>query len=105
MKPTTIVLFAAAVSVLGTWAKGQKLTEKQIVGSIVVLIFLSIMADTVPKVAAPFSWLLLASVVGSYGDELFSKVGTLMGAPSTPVANNNKTGNATGGGGTAMSAA
>lgn len=83
MKPTNIVLMAAVVAIAGTWAKKNTINTAQVVGGGFLLFIFIFMQDAQPKLAQNFSWLLLATSVGAYGEDLFTMVGKLTGAPDT----------------------
>lgn len=79
MKPTTIILVAAGIAVLGTWAKKHTLEPKMVVGGAVVALTVGFIADGNEKLGKDFAWLVLVATAGAYGDDLFTAIGS---APS-----------------------
>lgn len=96
MKPTMVVMVAAGIAVLGTWSKDKELNPRIVVGGAVIAITFAILSDTQPKIASDFSWLILATTTGVYGDQLFKAIGDVTSGTKKVV-----TGNGIGGG-TAM---
>src|SRR5580765_2475721 len=85
MKPMSIVILAIGIGVLGEWSAKKPLTQKQIAGAIVVLLFFAVLDESSPTIAKPFAWLIFATTIGNYGENLFKSVGQLVGATDTKV--------------------
>lgn len=75
MNPTMVVVTAAGIAVLGTWSKEKQLNPRIIVGGAVVVIAFAFLSDAQPKIAKDFSWLILATTAGTYGEQLFKSIG------------------------------
>lgn len=75
MRPVTLVLIAAIVSIAGTWSKKQTISSRQVIGIGMLTFIFIIFAQMNDKFAEQFGWLLVAATVGAYGDELFTAVG------------------------------
>ncbi len=83
--PVNIVLLAVLLSLGATWVDKKTIPRKQIIGAGAVTVFMSLLADAQPEVARPFSWLILSSVLGTYGADIFGTVGKLVGGDTNTV--------------------
>jgi hypothetical protein len=77
MKPIQIVLLATVVAVAGTWSKKGTISVPMVVGGATLTLGIVVMDQTSPKLAQQFAWLLLASTIGAYGEDVFTTVGNV----------------------------
>lgn len=77
MKPVTITILASLLAVAGTWSKKKTIGVPMVVGGVTLTLFIVVLEDGAPELAKQFSWLLLASVIGAYGQDVFSTVGNI----------------------------
>jgi hypothetical protein len=77
VKPINIVLLATLIAVGGTWSKKGSVSVPMVVGGATLALGIVVMDQTSPKLAEQFAWLMLASTVGAYGQDLFTTVGNV----------------------------
>lgn len=77
MKPVNIVILTSVVVIAGTWSKKKTISTPQVVGGIVLAGTFAFMQDAQPKLAEQFAWLLLATSLGTYGQDLFGTIGNV----------------------------
>lgn len=77
MRPVNVVLLTTVVVVAGTWSKKRTISVPQVVGGGFLALGFVVLQDSEPKLAEQFAWLLLASSLGAYGQDLFSAVGNV----------------------------
>lgn len=75
MKPVTLIVIAATISVAGTWSRKGTVNTRQVVGIGMLSFVFIILAQVNDKFAQQFGWLLVAATVGAYGEDLFTAVG------------------------------
>lgn len=75
MKPVNLVLIATIVAIVGTWSKKKQISTRMVIGGAVVA-FIFIVAEDAPM-TKQFAWLLLASTIGAYGEDLFTVIGDI----------------------------
>lgn len=74
MKPLVTVGAAVIIAVAGTWAKKKQVEPKQIIGGMITLIFFALLTDVQPEIAEPLGWIVLSTIIGSYGTDLFGTI-------------------------------
>lgn len=77
MKPVNITLLAAAIALGGTWVQKKTINVPMVIGGAFISLAIIVLDDAAPKLAESMAWLLLASTVGAYGEDLFTMVGKL----------------------------
>lgn len=77
MKPLNLVLLASLIAIGGKWAQHRTIDTKMVVGGAFISLFFVVAQDAQPKFAESFGWLILATSVGAYGQELFGAVGNV----------------------------
>lgn len=77
MKPLNLVLLASLIAIGGKWAQHKTIDTKMVVGGAFLSLFFVVAQDAQPKFAESFGWLILATSVGAYGQELFGAVGNI----------------------------
>jgi len=75
VKPVNIVLLTTVVVVAGTWSKKKTISAPQVIGGAMLSLGFVVLQDAQPELAKQFAWLLLASSIGAYGQDLFGAVG------------------------------
>ena len=88
MKPVNIVLIATVIAILGTWSKKGQISTRMVIGGAVVA-FIFVVAEDAPM-TKQFAWLLLASTIGAYGDDLFTVIGDITTGGKTAERNTDK---------------
>lgn len=73
MKPVNLVLIATVIAIVGTWSRKKQISTRMVIGGAVVS-FVFIVAEDAP-LTKQFAWLLLASTIGAYGEDLFTVIG------------------------------
>lgn len=100
LQPVGIILAAAGIATVGTWAKHKTLNPKIVVGGAVLALVFAFVEDAQPNIARDFAWLILASTAGAYGSDLFGSIGEVTSG-AKKVATGSEIGS---GGGTPMRA-
>ena len=77
MKPVNIVLLTTVIVVAGTWSKKKTISVPQVVGGGLLALSFVVVQDAQPKLAQQFAWLLLATSLGTYGQDLFGTIGNV----------------------------
>ncbi len=99
MKPLNVIIFASILAVAGKWAQKKTVDGRMIVGGATLAITFAVLQDAQPKLAESFSWLILASVAGAYGENVFSTIGELVnGTRKIATGQNPNSGPGVGGG-------
>lgn len=88
MKPMNIALIGVVLAIAGTWSKKKTISTRQVVGGIVV-IFIFAIAPEDKEIARQFAWLFLASIVGAFGEDLFTVIGDVTTGGKTVESNKN----------------
>jgi len=79
MKATGVIVLATIIAALGQWSKGKGLSSKMVIGGSVLAFAFSLFENSNPKLANQFAWLVFAGIVSSYGETLFTSIGTAVG--------------------------
>lgn len=77
MKPVTITILSVVIAVAGTWSKKSTIQVPMVVGGMMVTLAIVAMDEAQPELAKSFAWLLLASTVGAFGEDVFTSVGNI----------------------------
>lgn len=92
MKPVNITIMAVIIAVAGTWSKKSTVSVPMVVGGAIVTLSIVAMDEAAPELAKSFAWLLLASTVGAFGEDVFTSVGNVTtgksGQPSIQTQDN-----------------
>lgn len=81
MKATNVILLASVIAIGGKWAKGQSIDKGMVVGGIFLAMIISMVDSANGPLANKFSWLILAAIIGSNGDAVFTALTKVIGAP------------------------
>lgn len=77
MKPLNLIVLASIIAVAGRWSKSGTIDTKMVVGGAVLSIGFAVLGEAQPKLAEPFAYLILVSILSSYGEDLFTTVGKI----------------------------
>lgn len=75
MNTTNAVLMTGLVVVAGHWASGKSLSIRLAVGTAGLSLFLAVLNESNPELAAKFAVLILVGAVFMYGPGIFKKAG------------------------------
>jgi hypothetical protein len=75
MNNSNSILLAGAIVIIGRWTQDKPMTARITVGIFVLALFITILADSQPKLGRQFSLLILIVAVFGYAPSILNAIG------------------------------